>query len=512
MAGSSRVGARSGRAVMTSSSRDGARSPSRTRMIMASRENPKRHRLHDNVAKMAMVVVLLLLASLPRTISSERIHGRAEEGSSHIVHSDYEQPDPFMDPNELESLFRVMEALTMEIEWRRHYPHPCSSTPWPGIHCEQQDDGLSHVTRIDFGSLPNSTCKRNATMDPSLLQLKSLRGLFILNCFVDSKTTIVPGISKLASSLQMLSLRGNPSLVGEIPSEIGRLSKLEVLSLSQNGLSGQIPKELGDLAKVEHIDLSYNALSGAIPGELGAIKSLSILDLNGNLLSGHIPSSIGEASQLQKMDLSGNRLTGRIPSSLGSLAGLKFLALSDNELTGELPQSLANLVGIEYLILHGNPMRVELPDFWSKLTNLSELSLSSSGYFGSIPASLGDLIYLSELSLEDNLLNGSIPSSIARLSNIYHLNLSNNLLSGPVPFQRDFLYRLGENLDLRGNVDLCLTVDVPRNVSTKNLSSCSSQGSSLSSSSNSGAANSGLLSRQRSLLLFLLVLLLALLD
>ena len=54
-------------------------------------------------------------------------------------------------------------------------------------------------------------------------------------------------------------------LSGEVPPELGGLSKLEVLALSANDLSGEIPAELGSLSNLEDLRLSGNDLSGCVP-------------------------------------------------------------------------------------------------------------------------------------------------------------------------------------------------------------------------------------------------------
>lgn len=71
---------------------------------------------------------------------------------------------------------------------------------------------------------------------------------------------------------------------------------------------------------------------------------------------------------------------------------------------------------------------------------------------------------MSETVEEENRLTGEIPTSFASLSHIYHLNLSRNLLGGVVPFDSSFLKRLGRNLDLSSNPELCLSPTEAYNV------------------------------------------------
>ena len=69
----------------------------------------------------------------------------------------------------------------------------------------------------------------------------------------------------------------------------GRVARL---FLNRNGLSGEIPPELGNLTKLFWLDLSNNELSGEIPPELGNLANLKRLDLSDNDLSGCIPNSL----------------------------------------------------------------------------------------------------------------------------------------------------------------------------------------------------------------------------
>ena len=98
---------------------------------------------------------------------------------------------------------------------------------------------------------------------------------------------------------------GERGLTGTIPSELGNLTKLKALSLSDNQLSGTIPTELGNLAKLTKLFLGGNELSGSIPTELGSLSELTKLFLGGNELTGCIPDGLRdvEANDLDQLGL-----------------------------------------------------------------------------------------------------------------------------------------------------------------------------------------------------------------
>ncbi|KAI3887903.1 hypothetical protein MKX03_012583, partial [Papaver bracteatum] len=62
------------------------------------------------------------------------------------------------------------------------------------------------------------------------------------------------------------------------------------LDFSQNELSGEIPSDLGKLSKLESLNLSHNKLMGLIPSSLDQMLSLTVVNISYNYLSGSIPN------------------------------------------------------------------------------------------------------------------------------------------------------------------------------------------------------------------------------
>ena len=90
------------------------------------------------------------------------------------------------------------------------------------------------------------------------------------------------------------------------------------------------------IEETDSLDLSWNQLSGEIPSEIGNLTKLETLSLYNNQLDGEIPLSIGNMNNLSDLSLFNNQLTGHIPESLnrfrrffyygamGALGGVAF--------------------------------------------------------------------------------------------------------------------------------------------------------------------------------------------
>ncbi len=119
-------------------------------------------------------------------------------------------------------------------------------------------------------------------------------------------------------------------------------------------LNGKIPAELGNLTGLSSLLLSDNQLTGEIPAELGNLTNLWSLLLDGNQLTGEIPSELGNLTELRDLYLQNNQLTGEIPSELGNLARLDSLRLENNRFMGCIPRSLRAVLSLGYRDIRGS--------------------------------------------------------------------------------------------------------------------------------------------------------------
>ncbi len=183
------------------------------------------------------------------------------------------------------------------------------------------------------------------------------------------------GLAVKDGDLTRIELSRN-NLRGNLPPELGNLSRLRKLSLGRNQLTGGVPSAFGKLASLNILHLKGNWLTG-LPPEIGNLSNLKKLHLGENQLT-TLPPEIGNLSNLRNLRLQGNQLT-RLPPEIGKLTNLKYLDLSSNQLSGEVPPELCHLSRLEVLYLGENNMTGTLPRCLMDLQNLATLSFGISG-------------------------------------------------------------------------------------------------------------------------------------
>ncbi|MXY31074.1 MAG: hypothetical protein F4Y48_07690 [Gammaproteobacteria bacterium] len=293
-----------------------------------------------------------------------------------------------------------------------------------------------------------------------------------------------------------LDLSAN-QLNGEIPAELGNLSRLELLYISDNNLTGALPQSLTGILGLESfyfhnnpglcapIDEAFQTWLEGIAEVQGSscaaedspedrevlVKLYDALDgenwtnntnwlterpirawygvtndasgrvtrllLYSNGLAGKIPKELGSLSNLKRLEFGNNRLTGEIPAELGNLSDLETLQLGNSPpaggLSGGIPKELGSLSKLEILNLKFNQLTGEITPELGNHTNLEIMVLIGNRLTGEIPTELGSLSNLRTLELNYNQLTGEIPTEFGNLSNLNTLMLFGNQWSGCIP-------------------------------------------------------------------------------
>ena len=200
-------------------------------------------------------------------------------------------------------------------------------------------------------------------------------------------------------------------MTGEIPPELGQLTKLTELALGFTALSGPLPQELTDLTlEIFHIEdtelcvpraVEFEEWLNSIPSKWGANHcrgldpqrdALSVLYdwtdgpnwtnktnwLSVEPLGDWYGVTTDADGRVTELNLEDNNLSGTVPPALTGLANLKTLNLASNtSLSGPLPQAITGLT-LESLRLDGTAVCAPpQAEFQAWLNGISETSGST---------------------------------------------------------------------------------------------------------------------------------------
>ncbi|KAH0710187.1 hypothetical protein KY284_011614 [Solanum tuberosum] len=332
---------------------------------------------------------------------------------------------------------------------------------WDGVTCDLLN---SHVIGLDlscsqlFGTFhPNS----------SLFQLHHLQALNL--AYNDFNYSSIPHNIGQLTNLRHLNL-SDASFDGKIPTEISFLSNLvsldlsfwngleldertfetmlqnftnlEVLSLSGVNISSPIPVNIS--SSLRYLDLGYTNLRGVLTEsfflQLNSLETLKLSD-NG-LLKGFFPKIHWSNTLLMELDISSTGISGELPDSIGTFSSLNILNLYRCKFSGSIPDTIGNLTQITELILSYNHFTGHIPSTVSKLKHLTRLHLSSNSFSGEIPDVFSNLQQLRYLYLFRNTFIGPFPTSILSLTRLERLDMSSNSLSSSLPKNASILQNL----------------------------------------------------------------------
>uniref|UniRef100_A0A6N2KVG7 Leucine-rich repeat-containing N-terminal plant-type domain-containing protein n=1 Tax=Salix viminalis TaxID=40686 RepID=A0A6N2KVG7_SALVM len=292
---------------------------------------------------------------------------------------------------------------------------------------------LENLKKLNFLDLSSNNF--TGEIPNSLFNLTQLTWLDLSNNKFYGQISSSPGNLTQLTSLDLSHNRFD----GQISSSLGSFEKLESLTLSFNDFSGKIPNSLFNLTQLIYLYLSNNRLIG-LPSQINRLSGLQVLLLSDNQLIGPIPSQISRLSQLDDLDLSHNFLDGTIPSSLFSMPSLGFLSLNNNHFSGRISPFLSN--SLLYIDFSHNKLYGQIPPSVFKLQYLTALMLSSNdklaGNISSVICKLKSLAILDfdellVLNLGVNNFQGNIPSVYSKGNSLRYLNFNGNQLRGVIP-------------------------------------------------------------------------------
>ncbi|KAL8518775.1 hypothetical protein ACS0TY_009943 [Phlomoides rotata] len=181
---------------------------------------------------------------------------------------------------------------------------------------------------------------------PLPVKINRFRSLEVLNMSANFMFDEIPQSISSYQSLKSLVLSDN-LFNGSVP-DLSSLSLLEELDLSRNQLGPKIPSLGNNLVR---ISLRNNSLRSEIPQDLNKLNKLQVLDFSSNKLIGHIPSFLFSMPSIQYISVSKNQLSGAFPPGVSCNRNLTFVDISSNLLIGKLPSCLSSNVGNKRVII-----------------------------------------------------------------------------------------------------------------------------------------------------------------
>ncbi|XP_044417987.1 receptor-like protein EIX1 [Triticum aestivum] len=286
---------------------------------------------------------------------------------------------------------------------------------------------------------------------PVVNMLPTLKVLRLANCQLRSSPDSLP-LSNL-TSLETLDFSGNHLTVeldlsyGPFPDEIGNMTSIVELDLSDNNLVGMIPSNMKNLCNLERLDFSMNNINGSIAELLHRLPNcsqnkLQDLSLSDNNLTGSLPTTLVEPLRnLSWLNLDGNKLTGHVPVWIGELTQLTNLELSSNNLDGVIHEGhLSGLGMLEELTLSDNSIAITVSPTWVPPFSLGTIELRSCQLGPKFPMWLRRQTHLWNLDISNTSINDMVPGWFwIAASSVEYLNIRNNQITGFLPSSMEFM-------------------------------------------------------------------------
>jgi Leucine-rich repeat (LRR) protein len=208
------------------------------------------------------------------------------------------------------------------------------------------------------------------------------------------------------NKLEALYFSGNN--VSSLPPLSGKLPSILELDLSFNNLSDV--SEIGNLTSLQVLMLSNNKSLGLVPPSFKNIKNIEVLYLDDCPVR-KIDNTVLSLKSLKRLSMAHCGLKS-IPTTISQLSGLTHLLLNNNEIV-EIPPALYNLSALQYLSLNTNNIR-SVSQSLTKLTSLIDLDFSKNPEIKWFPETLPQLKSLKSIGLSGTnlrMLNFEIMST-----------------------------------------------------------------------------------------------------
>lgn len=143
------------------------------------------------------------------------------------------------------------------------------------------------------------------------------------------------------TNLKDLYIDQNPNLTGELPKELGTLTNLVNINVSQTGISGAIPAELSGCSSLNNL-MAYKTAVSSIPDNFDQWPALKLIQLYANPnLTGPLPASVGNCANLTSVWFYECNFEGNIPESWAGLPSTcNQLRIQDNKLSGVVSEAI----------------------------------------------------------------------------------------------------------------------------------------------------------------------------
>jgi Leucine-rich repeat (LRR) protein len=184
-------------------------------------------------------------------------------------------------------------------------------------------------------------------ISPSIGRLTRLEILTLDN----NKLLVLPDAIYDCRELKVLTLSNNK--ITQISPLIKQLIKLEILNVSRN-LITILPEEISSNKLLKELDISLNTIT-TLTDALDELTVLQILNVSNNRLT-QLPITITRMQSLEVLDISNNIITA-LPENIGSLERLNIFNMQHNLLV-DLPSSISNIVSLHTLVLHNNKFTI----------------------------------------------------------------------------------------------------------------------------------------------------------